>query len=149
NVPDEVNLDSTATIELLLNPSITPTQLAGQISANGEVVTAQIEVTPMMKAELISENGEALAIQPIHANAVQLVSNLDTTRWAWLVTGKKSGQQKLLLVIYRLIRFEGQEFWREVKSYEAEINVEVTFGQRLQSPGWGWAVVWFLAIFLL
>ena len=149
NVPEEVNLDSTVTIELLLNPSITPTQLAGQISANGEVVTAQIEVTPMMKAELISKNGEALAIQPIHANAVQLVSNLDTTRWAWLVTGKKSGQQKLLLVIYRLIKFEGQEFWREVKSYEAEINVEVTLGQRLQSPGWGWAVVWFLAIFLL
>jgi hypothetical protein len=149
NVPDAVTLDSTVTIELLLNPSITPTQLAGQITANGEVVTAQIEVTPMMKAELISKNGEALAIQPIHANAVQLVSNLDTTRWAWLVTGKKSGQQKLLLVIYRLIKFEGQEFWREVRSYEAEINVEVTFGQRLQSPGWGWAVVWFLAIFLL
>jgi hypothetical protein len=149
NVPDAVTLDSTVTIELLLNPSITPTQLAGQISANGEVVTAQIEVTPMMKAELISRNGEALAIQPIHANAVQLVSNIDTTRWAWLVTGKKSGQQKLLLVIYRLIKFEGREFWREVKSYEAEINVEVTFGQRLQSLGWGWAVAWFLALFLL
>jgi hypothetical protein len=149
NVPDALTLDSTVTIELLLNPSIAPTQLAGQISANGEVVTAQIEVTPMMKAELISRNGEALAIQPIHANAVQLVSNIDTTRWAWLVTGKKSGQQKLLLVIYRLIKFEGQEFWREVKSYEAEISVEVTFGQRLQSLGWGWAIVWFLAIFLL
>jgi hypothetical protein len=148
NVPGAVTLDSTVTIELLLNPSITPTQLSGQITANGEVVTAQIEVTPRMKAELISKNGEALAIQPIHANAVQLVSNIATTRWAWLVTGKKGGQQKLLLVIYRLIKFEDQEFWREVKSYEAEINVEVTLGQRLQSLGWGWPVALFLTIFL-
>jgi hypothetical protein len=149
NVPDKVTLDNTVTIELLLDPSVSPTQLAGQLTQSGEVVTAMIEITPMMKAALIPQNQEALAIQPIHADAVQLVSTVDTTRWAWLVTGKKSGPQKLVLVIYRLIKFEGQEYWREVQSYQAEINVEVTFEQRAQSLGWIWVAGALLAIFLM
>jgi len=149
NVPEAVALNHTVTIELLLNPSASPTQLAGQITATGEVVTALVEITPMMKAVLIPQNAEALAIQPIHADAVQLVGNVDTTRWAWLVSGKKSGAQKLILVLYRLIKFEGQEYWREVQSYQAEINVEVSFGQRLQSLGWVWAAGAFFVMLLM
>ena len=152
NVPDTVTLDNTVTIELLLNPSVTPTQLASQITENGVVETALIDITPMMKAELIPPHEAGLVIRPIHADAVQIVSNVETTRWAWLVTGKKSGPQKMILVIYRLVKFEGQEYWREVKSYESEINVEVTWGQRLQSLGGVWTaaaliLILFLAIF--
>jgi TIR domain len=149
NVPEAVMLDDTVSIELLLNPSVTPTQLAGQITENGEVVTALIEITPMMRAELIPQTEAALTVRPVHAEAVQVVSNLNTTRWAWLVTGKESGAQKLSLVIYRLIKFEGQDYWREVKSYQAEINVEVTFVQRLQSLGWAGAAGSLIAILLL
>lgn len=149
NVPGTVPLDNTVTIELLLNPSVSPTELAAQITPSGEVATAVIEITPLMRADLIPQNEEALAVQPIHADAVQLVSNVDTTRWAWLVTGKKSGAQRLVLVIYRLVKFEGQEYWREVKSYEAQINVQVTFGQRIQSLGWPLAGGAFLAVLLI
>ena len=149
NVPDRVTLNNTVTIELVLNPSLSPTELAGQLTPSGEVVTALIEITPMMKAVLLPQNQDALAIQPIHADAVQLVSNVDTTRWAWLVTGKNGGPQKMVLVIYRLIRFEGQEYWREVKSYQAEINVQVTFGQQVQSLGWILPAGGLLLIFIL
>jgi hypothetical protein len=149
NVPDEVRLEDTVTVELLLNPSASPTELASQINENGEVVTAVIQITPMMKAELIPQNAEALTVQPIHADAVQLIGSLDTTRWAWLVTGKKGGAQKLILVIYRLIKFEGEEYWREVDSYQAEINVQVTFGQQVQSLGWILASGVLLAVSLI
>ena len=149
NVPETVEFDNTVTIELLLNPSLSPTQLAGQLTPNGEVTTAIIEITPMMRAELIPQNKEGLAVQPIHADAVQLVSHVDTTRWAWLVTGKKSGVQKMVLVIYRLVKFEDQEFWREVKSYESEINVQVTIGQRFESLGWVWVAGAVLAALLI
>jgi hypothetical protein len=98
NVPSYVGLDEAVTIELLLNPSISPTQLAGQVTENGEVITATIDITSMMRAELIPQNRDALDVQPLHADQVQLISSLDTTRWAWLVTGKKSGTQKLLLL---------------------------------------------------
>jgi TIR domain len=149
NVPNTVTLDNSVTIELLLNPSVTPTQLASQITENGVVETAIIDITPMMKAELIPQTEEALIVRPIHADAVQIVSNLETTRWAWLVTGKKSGPQKMILVIYRLVKFEGQEYWREVKSYQSEINVEITLGQRLQSLGGVWLAGALIAIVLL
>lgn len=144
NVPETVALDKAVTIELLLNPSASPTQLAGQIIENGEIVTATIEITPMMKAELIPQDGEALTIQPIHSDAVQLVGSADTTRWSWLVTARKSGPQKVLLVIHRLIKFEGQDYWREVKAYEALLDVQVPWVQRLQP--WGWITGVFVAV---
>lgn len=148
NVPEAMTLNETVTLELLLNPSVSPTQLADQITQSGQVVTASVEITPMMRANLFPQDNESLIVQPVHADAVQLVSNVDTTRWAWLVTGKRSGAQKLTLVIYRLIRFEGQDYWREVKSYQAEINVEVTFEQRLQSSGWLWVTGMIVAALL-
>ena len=140
NVPARMALNETVTLELLMNPSLAPTQLAGQVGEPGQVVTAGIEITPLMKADLIPRDREALTVQPLHADSVQPISALDTTRWAWLVTGKKSGSQRVLLVVYRLVKFEGKEYWREVESYRAEINVEVTFGQWLGSTGWKWLV---------
>jgi hypothetical protein len=147
NVPDAVTLDKAVTIELLLNPSVSPTQLASQIDEGGEVRTAIIDVTSMMKVELIPQDEEALRIQPIHADAIQPISSVDSTRWAWLVTGKKGGVQKLVLVIYRLIILEGDEYWREVESYQTEINVEVTVAQQLQT-GWMWAAGTLFALLL-
>ena len=150
NVPGRMALNETVTLELLMNPSLSPTQLAGQVGEPGQVVTAGIEITPLMKADLIPRDREALTVQPLHADSVQPISALDTTRWAWLVTGKKSGSQRVLLVVYRLVKFEGKEYWREVESYRAEINVEVTLGQWLGITGWKWlAALTLVALSLL
>ena len=45
NVPERVALDETVTLELLLNPSLPPTQLAGEVTEPGTVVTAAVEIT--------------------------------------------------------------------------------------------------------
>ena len=61
-------------------------------------------------------------------------------RWAWLVTAHKSGMQKLTLVLYRLVQYQGQDYWREIESYQADIEVNVTIAQRLGSVDWKWIV---------
>ncbi len=139
NAPQTMILDDTATIELLLNPSASPTEVGGQITPGGGlVVTASIEITPRMQAELIPADPDAFIIRPIHKDAEQLIGSAYTTRWAWLVTARKSGPQKLTMVIYRLVRYEGQDKWREVESYNSDIKVNVTWVQRLQALDWKW-----------
>ena len=138
NKPQSMLLDETTTIELLLNPSLSPEALSTQVIASGQVASASVQITPRMKAYLIADDSAAFAIQSVHDNPEQLVSGTETTRWAWLVTAHKSGIQKLTLVLYRLVQYQGQDYWREIESYQADIEVNVTIAQRLGSVDWEW-----------
>ena len=138
NDPSEMEVGKTITIELRLNPSISEPELAREVEESGEVVMGIVEITPQMKAELLPADEEAFIIRPIHDGPVQLISTIETTRWAWYVTAKKGGPQQLTLVLYRLIRYQESDSWREVESYKSDIDVHVTLLGRLQSLGWGW-----------
>ncbi len=80
NKPQSMLLDQTTTIELLLNPSLSPEALSTQVTASGEVTSASVQITPRMKAYLIADDGTAFTIQPVHDNPEQLVSGTETTR---------------------------------------------------------------------
>jgi hypothetical protein len=115
--------------------------LKEQISEPGDVQTsANVEITPQMKAELISADPDALAITPLHDDPIQVISGTQTTKWSWFVTAKKEGTQKLSLVIYRLVKYENKEDWRVVETYKADINIKVTLLNRLRALGWEWIV---------
>ncbi len=137
NAPTSMQLNQTAALQLLLNPAISPDALATQIAESGLLVSGTIEVTPRMKAELKAQDEDALVIRPLY-NTEQIVSATETTTWEWWVTAKKEGNQHLTLVIYRLVKYEGQDYWREVKTYKADINITVTLAQRIQSLDWKW-----------
>lgn len=138
NKPESMKLDETVTVELLLNPSLSPEVLTEQVDEPGQVQGAKIQVTPRMKALLIVNDDEAFILKPIHDNAEQIISADETTRWAWLVTAKKGGRQSLTMVVYRLVEYDGKGYWREVESYKTDVNIQVTFFQRVQSWDWGW-----------
>lgn len=140
NKPQSMLLDQTTTIELLLNPSLSPEALSTQVTASGGVTSASVQITPRMKAYLIADDGTAFTIQPVHDNPEQLVSGTETTRWAWLVTAHKSGLQGLTLVLDRLVQYQGQDYWREIELYQADIEVQVTISQRIQSLDWKWII---------
>ena len=138
NSPSSMKLDETATIELLLNPSVTTEQLESQITESGTVNSGTLNISPRMKAQLIAQNPEAFSIRSIPEDPIQLISGTDTTRWEWLVTARKSGTQTLTLIIYRLVQYEGQDYWREVETYKADIIVNVTIAQLIGSLDWKW-----------
>ena len=140
NSPSNMKLDDTATIELLLNPSVSSEQLGSQVTEPGTVSSGSINITPRMKAELIAQDPEAFSIRSIPENPVQLISGTETTRWHWLVTARKRGAQTLTLIIYRLVQYQGQDYWREVQTYKADIQVNVTLGQVLGSLDWKWII---------
>ncbi|MBL8103559.1 MAG: toll/interleukin-1 receptor domain-containing protein [Anaerolineales bacterium] len=148
NAPKDMRLNETAAIELLLNPSLSEPELVEQVQESGYVFSGQVEITPRMKAEIFSPDKDAFVIQAIHAQPVQVISAADTTAWSWYITAKKGGTQKLTIVLYRLIKYEGEEYWREVETYRSDITVKVTLLDKLQSTGWYW-VAGILVIALL
>ncbi len=153
NKPESMVKGSTVIIELLLNPLASEADLATEVVSRGnfatstaepgqlvspggselEIATGQVEITDRMKAVLASQDPDAFEIRAQHDAPEQVISTLDTTKWRWSVTSKKEGSQALKLVLYRLIKYEGQDYWREVKTYDAQIVVEVTPLQRVET----------------
>ncbi len=140
NTPRSMLLDETREVQLLLSPSLSKEALSQRVTPSGQVVSAGINVTSRMQAELKPEDPEAFAIQPLHADAVQLVSNAEPTEWKWSISARKEGQHQLHLTLYRLVEYDGKEYWRKVKEYEDTLQVDVTLGQRLSRLDWYWVV---------
>lgn len=138
NAPAIMKLDESTTIVLLLNPAISPEALATQVNESGQVVKGSIEITPRMKAVLKTQEQDAFDIQPLHDSPEQVISGTDTTKWSWFVTAKKRGLHRVTLIVYRLVKFDGQDYWREVETYKADIDVKVTFVQQVQAFDWKW-----------
>ncbi|MBI5935478.1 MAG: hypothetical protein HY867_17385 [Chloroflexi bacterium] len=141
NAPQEMNLKETATIELAIDPFISEEKIAQQIEAEGQIQTGTVLVTPLTKVTLIAQDGQAFDIQKLHDSDIQAVDEHEgTTTWQWQVTAKKGGQQTMTIVVYRLIQFQGQNYWRQVETYRADINVEVGLQQRIFAFDWKWLI---------
>lgn len=142
NKPDTMELDETTTIEFLINPSVSPGQLSSEVTGEGVVTADTVDATPRMKAILYAptEHGDTRAfdIQPLHEDPEQLISGTSTTSWKWHVTALKGGTHKLTLVVYRYIKYDDGDYWREEDAYTSDILVKVSFGQRLASLDWKW-----------
>lgn len=149
NAPNESKLDETFLVQLLLNPAVSETELGQQVTGTGPVTTGTLEVTPRMKAILVTSNPAAFIVQPLHDQPEQVISATETTRWQWNVTAKQAGHQNLTLVVYRLVKYENQEYWREVESYRAEIEVKVSLSQQVQALDWKWLAGSLLTLILV
>jgi hypothetical protein len=147
NAPSEMQINETVTIELLLNPGKSEEELKKEVTEPGTVQTSgEVEITPQMKAELIPANPEAFTVTPLHDDPIQVISGTETTKWSWYLTAKKDGNQKVSIVIYRLLKYESKEDWRVVETYKAYIQIKVTLLTRLKSLDWKWIVGPILAL---
>ena len=140
NSPSSMNLDDTVDIQLLLSPSASPEELKKKIVEAGQVKAAELQVTPLMKAELIPENAQAFSIQPFQDNPVQVVLTDQPTQWRWAITAKKSGYQVVTLTLSRQVQYQGTSYWSMVETYKNKINITVGPFQLLQNFDWKWLV---------
>lgn len=138
NAPETMRLEETVDVQLLISPTTSPQALEEAITESGPVESAAISVTPWMQAELRPVNARAFEITPVHENARQLVGTVEPTEWKWAVTALEGGRQRLTLVVFRLVEFEGEESWRTVEEFTTDLEVDVTLGQRLARGGWLW-----------
>ncbi len=149
NAPEAMQVDETVTIELLLNPSISPEELETQIDEPGAIESATIEITPRMRVELRAKDKDAFEIQAVHNDSEQLISGSQTTRWAWWVKAKKEGTHNLTVTVFRLAKLEGEDYWPEITSYETDIAVKITLAQRIKSLDWKWVIATIISAILI
>lgn len=136
NTPDGMKLNETVIVELSLSPELTETELTQQINQDGLVTGTTVQISPLMKAILVSHNSGAFTIEALHASDEQPVDPSDVTHWQWKVTANQGGTQGLIMVVYRLVEFDGQDYWREVGLYQSTVHVQATLSQRLAGIDW-------------
>jgi hypothetical protein len=134
-VPERLPLRQHATVVLLLSPTQNAPQLTAtlrQETAVGEKVESaeRIQISGLMQAKLA---GPAFEIRAITPEEPQMVSRTELTEWKWDVTPKQPGQQSLHLTINAIVKFDGANHPRTIRSFDRTIQVEVPAGFSLVS----------------
>lgn len=124
NTPETMHYDETKPIQLILDPVRTLDEVKALVQEQGQVVGAEIDITPRMQASL---KGEGFNIVPISPEMQAVLTN-KSTQWRWDVTPtvKENTTLSLYLSINMVMKVEGAETSRMVESFRREIKVSVT-----------------------
>ncbi len=124
NTPETMHYDETKPIQLILDPVRTLDEVKALVKEQGQVVGAEIDITPRMQASL---KGEGFKIVPISPEMQAVLTN-KSTQWRWDVTPtvKENTTLSLYLSINMVMKVDGAETSRMVESFRREIKVNVT-----------------------
>jgi hypothetical protein len=137
NAPRAINFDDTAIIQLLLGLGTPTDELKQMIEAAGKKEGASIRVSDRMEARLSGPNFAITAVTP----EVQAVTRTAVTEWKWEVKPISEGRQHLHLTLSVLINIDGASTLRAIRTYDKEIEVEITWDQQVGSflkNNWQW-----------
>ena len=137
NAPRTMHLNDPVVIQLLLSGGQTIEQLQEELTALGEQEGEQIRASDAMEAQLTGAGFDVAPVTP----AVQLVSKEAVTEWKWEVEPIKTGERRLHLTLSALIDLDGKDRTYTVRTFERTLDVNVTFGERLEtfvSHNWQW-----------
>ncbi len=139
NAPDELNIEDSCEIQLLLSLSETVEALKRDIVAVGRKMGATVRVTDKMEAHLV---GDMFQITPITPE-IQAVSRAQRTEWRWEVRPKQRGRHRLHLTLNAFVEVDGSSTPHTVRTFSKLIEVDVTPAQsvrRFVETNWQW--VW-------
>ena len=137
NTPTELRLGDPAVIQLLLSLSKPLGDLKAKLREIGERQGALIRVAPLMEARLTGSGFTIEALTP----ETQPVGRRTDTEWSWEVEGSEGGSQRLHLSLSALITVEGERTPRAVRTFDREIEINVTATQRITGfigDNWQW-----------
>jgi len=120
--PDDMEIGSTATVEVALGGNKTFTELVLLLESVGKAEGQRVQVADRMEARLTGSGFEIIANTP----EVQLVSTTQATRWSWQVRAKDLGIQKLYLSLNVLLAVNDKDTTKSVSTFQREILVQVT-----------------------
>lgn len=136
NTPEKVPYGEPSYIQFLLNPNLSPAELAKLVKEKGPIANARIKFTREMEVTL---TGEEFAISPISTEK-QMISLDETTEWKWSIVPKKPGKHRVHLVVNAIFRVNNVEM-RRSKSFDRYIEIEVTGFQQtviFMQDNWQW-----------
>jgi len=142
NAPHEIQLDDVQRVQLRLSLQKKIEELKRDIVESGTVEGASVQIGNVVTAKLSGDGFEITELTP----AAQGIIDSDDTEWRWQVTPTEPGEHFLNVSLSTILNVGGKEITRSVKTYEHQIRVNVTVGQRVagfvdKNWQWLWAVV--------
>jgi hypothetical protein len=137
DAPNAMRYGQVQTVELVLSPTLTASALQSQLNEQVGTESAQVQISNRMEAKLTGIGFTIEALSP----DLQAVTTQQVTRWQWEVTPTGRGQKKLHLSLSALIGTGGSDAPLVVRTFDRDINVNVTIGQRVTGflrTNWTW-----------
>lgn len=137
NVPEALNVEQAALIQLLLSATRTIEDLQHELTAPGARVGERVKISDRMEARLVGADFEITAITP----ETQAVSGVQNTEWKWEIKPKRTGRFALHLTLSALVTIDGQTTPRTIKTFDRDILIEITASQRVAAfiaANWQW-----------
>jgi len=129
NAPESMRHNKTQTIELLLSHSASIEQLQAQLEEDGATDANTVRISNRMEARL---SGSGFKIEAL-GSEIRAVGAEGVTQWKWYVTGTAGGSQRLHLTLSAILIVEGRDAPSVIRTFDREIEVEITFGERIGS----------------
>jgi hypothetical protein len=129
-------------VELLLSPSLSVADLQAQLKQKVGAESTQVRVSNRMEAQL---TGRGFAIEALTPD-LQAIASQQVTRWKWEVTPTEHGRQTLHLALSAQIDVAGRDAPLVVRTFDRDIQVDITFPQRAfgfieKNWQWLWAAI--------
>lgn len=142
NAPQKMNAEESTMIQLFLGISKSSEELSKEITAPGTKESASIRVSKYMEAQLTGANFSITAVTP----EKQMISRNSITDWKWEVQPKSEGRLKLHLMLTAIIDVNGTSVQKAIRTFDREIEVEITIRQALshfvkENWQWLWAAI--------
>ena len=137
NAPVTLQRDRWDVIELVLSYKDSIDRLENLITAAGKKIKARVRISDRMEAQLYGGAFDIKAATP----SIQAVSKVESTQWKWEIKPKESGLQYLYLTLYAMLSVDGEQTPRSIHTYKKNIEVYVTWPQKLSdfvSNNWQW-----------
>jgi hypothetical protein len=137
NAPASMRYAQPQVVELLLSPSLSVADLQAQLQQKVGAESAPAQISNRMEAQL---TGSGFAIEAQMPD-LQAVTSQPITRWTWKVTPTGHGPQTLHLTLSAHIDVAGRDAPLVVRTFDREIQVNITIPQRVSGfiqKNWQW-----------
>lgn len=144
---ESANVDETLKAQLLMSIKEEVNTLANQLTVTGPKTTATINVSKVVRANLVAPDFKVTNVTPEE----QVIAENNNTEWEWLLKPTSPGKHEVTLTVTAIITIDGKEKPYHLKKFEKVLTIEVTKEQILEdwfSENWKWVISTLIIPFL-
>jgi hypothetical protein len=142
NAPTTLGLNESTEMQLLLSLKEPVSELKGQLTEVGKKEGARVQVSDQVEARLTGLGFRIEAITP----ETQIVRQSATALWRWDVEATETGSQQLHLSVSALVAVDGVRTPAAIRTFDRDIDVNVTLGQRIVDVATEYSKAWAAAL---
>lgn len=129
-IPISANIDDEINAEFIVDPKKTEDEIKNLVKdQTGQVITDKIDVSRTITAKLIAPNFKVSPSEDVR----QALSMTEPTKWSWILTATKEGDQTVQLRVVAHILIEGERVERELQTFSRDLTVTVTPEQKFSN----------------